>query len=309
MRSSERGAVTALLLYLASVAPAAANPFLGSQTEALPATRAPSAAPAALISAQLAFRERAAELFQSFRDRPNPAAFAGILAAAFVYGLLHAAGPGHRKTIVFSLFLARRTAPWEPLAAGFLSAGIHAGAGIAVVAVFSLLSGAAARLTETERAGAYLEGVLFTLLVAIAAVLAIRKAAAILRGQSHAHHAGRGPVDEGDRLRENRASLYGIVAAASAVPCPGAVIMLLFALYLDLPLVGAAGVLAMSFGMGLVVSAAGYLAYFGRGGLFATLKQRGHLIGSISDVLELGSYCLVLAVSLWMAYPFLASFW
>jgi ABC-type nickel/cobalt efflux system permease component RcnA len=118
--------------------------------------------------------------------------------------------------------------------------------------------------------------------------------------------AGRGDAHGGGN---RKLGLYGIVVVTSAVPCPGAVVMLLFALYLDLTLIGIAGVLAMSLGMGIVVSAAGYLAYFGRTGLFSRLKGKERLVGVVSDLMELGSYCLVLGFSLFMAWPFLAAFW
>ena len=301
MRSPERTAAAACLILFALVA-AAANPFLGSeQGAAAPTIRAPSSSgPASLIALQIAFRDKAADFLSAFKADPRFSTVAAVLLVAFLYGILHAAGPGHRKTVVFSLFISRKAATWEPLAAGFLSAAVHAASGIAVVAVLSLLRGIVAPLSDTQSASAYLEAGTFIALIALAAALAVGKIAAMVRN--------RGGCAHGNGAANRKLGLYGIVVVTSIVPCPGAVIMLLFALYLDLAAVGIAGVFAMSFGMGLVISVAGYLAYFGRAGLFARLKGKESLVGTVSDVMELGSYLIVLGFSLFMVWPFISTF-
>jgi len=83
--------------------------------------------------------------------------------------------------------------------------------------------------------------------------------------------------------------------------------IMLFSLYLGEPLLGLLGVLAMSVGMGLVVSAAGYLAAAGREGLFLRLAGSERRIQLAADILELGSYLFILVFSLFMAWPFLVS--
>ena len=239
-----------------------------------------------------------------FAAEGSASALAAFLLAALLYGILHAAGPGHRKTVVFSLFLGRRAAAWEPAAAGFLSAGIHAASGGFLIAVLSLARGALAGLGEAEAAGSWLDGLTFGLLVLASLGLAGAKLASIARGRAGAA-APEGPGAAGPG-RAGR-GLYGTVALASLVPCPGAVMLLLFAAYAGHPWLGAAGLLAMSLGMGLVVSASAYLAYCGREGLFRGLKARESTVGLVSELLELASYLLVLGFSLYMAWPFFAA--
>jgi ABC-type nickel/cobalt efflux system permease component RcnA len=200
--------------------------------------------------------------------------------------------------VVFSLFIARKAAPWEPLAAGFLSAVVHAASGIAVVLAFGFLRGAVAPLADTQKTGAYLEVGTFLALILLTALLGLRKLVGMLRNSGGGDHSlGEAPEGLG---------LYGIVAVTSLVPCPGAVVMLLFALYLELAWLGVAGVLAMSAGMGIVISAAAYLAYFGRAGLFSQLKGKERAVRVVSDAMELGSYLIVMGFSLFMVWPALA---
>lgn len=67
-----------------------------------------------------------------------------------------------------------------------------------------------------------------------------------------------------------------------------------------------AGLAAMSIGMGIVISAAGYIAYAGRESLFSQIKARESVIGQVSDGLEVFSYLIVLGFSLYMAWPSIA---
>ena len=301
--------IFATLILLGPVS-AAANPFLGGDAGSAPAPVAVSGGAGPFAALQLAFRDRVGEALTSFKDNPAPSALVALLLGAFVYGLFHAAGPGHRKTVLFSLFLTRRAKAWEPLAAGFLSAGVHAATGIAVIAAFSLLRGAVASLAQVDGAGIYLEGFTFAALALVAALLAVRTVWGLATGRGHGHgghsHGGHGHDVHGNDEPERR-GLYAIAAVTSLVPCPGATMMLLFALYLDLATLGILAVLAMSAGMALVVSGAGYLAYFGREGLFLRFKEKEKAVGVISELLELGSYLFLLTFSLSAAWPFLAS--
>lgn len=271
----------------------AANPFLAEET---PIIRAPSSG-GALPGIQLGLRNDAAEAIRSFARHPSTRGLMLLFGLTLAYGMLHAAGPGHRKTVVFSLFLGRKARPWEPLAAGFLAAGIHGASGIAVVAILSFVRGAVAGLGQTERISSYLDAGTYAFIGVLALILAIQKIVTFRK--PHSHHGMEG----------GRGGLFGVVAAASVVPCPGAVMLLLFAIYAGQVWLGVLGVVSMSIGMGIVISAAGYLAYAGREGLFKSLKARGNVIAAISSALELASYLLLLIISLYALSPLLASLW
>ncbi|MBN2050976.1 MAG: hypothetical protein JW760_11060, partial [Spirochaetales bacterium] len=130
------------------------NPFYSGDA---PPPKAPAAgsggsSSAAFVDLQMTFREQAARRLQSLRDDPSVSVLLAFAAAAFVYGVLHGAGPGHRKTVVFSLFLSRRARWYEPAAAGFLSAGVHAGTSVILILLFSLIGGGSVA-RDTDQAG------------------------------------------------------------------------------------------------------------------------------------------------------------
>lgn len=264
------------------------NPFLGDRGTA--AVRPPSKGPSGgMGDLQFRFQERAGDLLAGLQDHPSLPLLLAFAASAFLYGVVHGAGPGHRKTVVFSLFLGRKARWFEPAAAGFLAAGVHAGTSMVLILVFSLASAGVSVSRSTDRAGMYLQGFTFLALAVFALFLIIRKWT--VRRHRHETGAGRG--------------LYSMLVISSLIPCPGAAMLLLFALSLNLPLLGILGVLSMSVGMGLVISAAGYLAYAGREGLFYRLKGREETVRTIADGLEITSYLLIMGLSLYMAWPFL----
>lgn len=275
-----------------------ANPFLGTEEESRPAPPAVRRGANPILTAtQLSFRDSIAEGLSDFKENPSTGGMIIIITSAFLYGILHAAGPGHRKTVVFSLFLAKKSSIWEPLFAGGLSAFIHSATALLLIAVLSLLSGTLASIINVDSASLYMEGFSFIFILLIALILCILKIKSLIK-PGHTHWHARGKQSK---------NIYAVIAVTSIVPCPGTTMLIFLSLYLDLLNTGIVAVISMAAGMALVVSAAAYLAYFGREGLFLRFKKSGPLIGRISDFLELGSYVFLGLFALITVIPFIRS--
>ena len=274
------------------------NPFLSDsgsaeeKKEVSPSRSGASETSRALTDIQFSFREKAASYLQAIRTDPGLKLYLSLGAAAFLYGLFHGAGPGHRKTIIFTLFLGKKARFWEPLAAGFLSAGVHAGVSLVLILILNFVIREISLMNTTNTAGIWLEGGTYILLVVLSLVLFIIR---IFRGE-HSHHSGK-----------TGRSIYPMIFVASLIPCPGAIMLLLFAVSLGLLGPGILGLVFMSAGMGVVISAAGYLAYAGREGLFSRLKNNEAVFARISTILEAGAYLFIALFSLYMAWPFVLS--
>lgn len=291
---SRAAPLIAAAVLLLSASPAFPNPFYGTPEGETPAPAAPVVRPGPFSAAEAGQKEFLADSFKRLGTDGSPASWAALLAAAFLFGALHAAGPGHRKTVVFSLFLGRRARPWEPLAAGFLSAGLHAASGGAALLILSALRGVLASYVKTERLILWMDGFSLAALAVLGVFLLVGALRRAVRGESHEHGAdGRG--------------LYSMLALSSLVPCPGAVLILIFAVYQGTLLAGLAAFLCMSLGMGMVISGAAYLAWFGRTGLFSSLKSRERGIARVSAALEAVSYALILGFAAVSGWPFFAS--
>ncbi len=288
--------IVLFVLLLVSISGISADPFTGGKNSASApaASRAPLIQlPAPLVNLQLEFREKAADILSELTDNRTSTTSLLFFIVVFIYGILHAAGPGHRKTVIFSLFLSRESRLWQPAAAGFLSAALHAGSSILLVVIFKYIIKTVSVFTSTSQASFYMEGWTFILLVLFAAVLIIFKIFEIHRGDSMSAEPGAGK------------GIYLIIFISSIFPCPGATMILLFALSQGLFLTGILGVAAMSAGMGIVISAAGYLALSGRKKLFLILKKEEEKLKKWGDRLELASYTFVAFFALWMGSPFI----
>ncbi len=282
-----------LFFLFAAVSPGA-NPLLGGGGKRTVPTVRPPSSPGFLVEQQLQFRDRMGELISESREGGGARATVSILALAFLYGMLHAAGPGHRKTVIFSLFLSGRTYWFEPAAAAALAAAAHGGSALFLVLLFRMVFD---RLVSVHlnTAGAYLEGISYILLALFAVFFLARSIVHIRRG-GHGH-----PM-----TRSGRKGLYLTLLSSGLFPCPGVIMILSFCAAVGMLKLGILAVISVSLGMGVTISLAGYLAYFGREGLFSLFKEREDLVGRIAHLLEAGSYLFLLLFSFWMALPFLS---
>jgi len=129
---------------------------------------------------QFEIREKSADILDSFRTKPSLLSILLFVLAVFLYGILHGAGPGHRKTVVFTLFLSRPAKKWEPIAAGFLSAGLHAGASLVLFIFFNLIWQSVSTFSDSENIAFYLEGWTFISLATGALILILIKIISIV---------------------------------------------------------------------------------------------------------------------------------
>lgn len=289
-------AVLACLAAIFLATPAGADPFRSGKPGDQTAAAAPGLASgffARLGRAQAEINETLSRQIHALKEAPTAAMLAGALGLAFLYGVLHAAGPGHGKTVVASYFVARRR-HW--------TAGIVLGGFISLIQGISAIAIVGGLGIILKRAGldvlsqtTLVEAVSYALIALIGGSLLIQA----LRGAEH-HHHHHGPADH----HHHGASGMLMALAAGLTPCASAVIVMLFALANDAFSIGAEIALAMSVGMGLTVAGVGVLSIAARGlaerlaaagGGRALLVERGlnvlgaGLVLTVAGALFLGS--------------------
>jgi nickel/cobalt exporter len=223
-------------------------------------------------------RALAGEVRAIRRGEGLPAVLA-LVGVGFLYGVVHALGPGHGKAIVAAYFMDRARHWSAAIFAGSWIALGHTISGILIVLVLAgILRVAALDVVDQSR---FIEIVAYAMIVAIG----LWRLVAGLRGtgHDHAHHDGHGHQhdhqhDHGDcghhhahdqqlgwrgRLRQflRPDAMLGLLTVASAVPCSGAMILLLFSLANGLLLVGLLGAFAISVGMALTLIVLGFTAF------------------------------------------------
>lgn len=218
-----------------------------------------------------------------------------LLGVSFLYGIFHAAGPGHGKAVISSYLVANDETWRRGIVLSFASAILQACTAIVIVGVAAAMLGATAKaMGGTVRV---IEIVSYALILLIGLRLLWVKGRAFLRllqSETHAHHThdhahhhdhhhhGHSHVHE----HEDEASAWGhahapepqelrgrhwlrrglsAIVAVGLRPCSGAIIVLVFALAQGLFWIGVASTFVMGLGTAITVAVIATLAVGARG--------------------------------------------
>jgi len=231
----------------------------------------------------------------------EPAAWVGLLAVCFGYGVVHAAGPGHGKFVIGGYGVARRV-PVLRLSAVALAASLAQ----AAVAVALVYAGVLALGWGRERMVGLAEGWLavasWAAIGAIGLWLVWRGARGVMRqvragwvvhgghvhdhphdhhhhghhhdhgedcGCGHAHGPSAAEVAEAKGWRDTLALIGGVAVR----PCSGALFLLILTFQMGIGAAGVAGAFAMGLGVAVVTVAVAVLAVWSREGALAGLGE------------------------------------
>lgn len=214
------------------------------------------------------------------------------LAIAFAYGSIHAFGPGHGKFVIVSYFLGREARVMRGVVMAVQVAIVHVIAAVVVVwlADIVLKAGFGIGLSEVPglRAGSFLLIVGIGAYMLYAAVRASLAPGAGARGHHHQHHHGHGHHHHHDghhhghhhghyhgRDRGGGAEGGLLALAAGMAPCPGAVLIMLYAVANGMIVPGFLLVAAMSLGIGLSICILGVGAILARQTAMRVMERAG----------------------------------
>ena len=284
-----------LLTAFAAAAGAQTSPF-GRGTPTAPAS--PEARPAEAKPADASLVDRwyatirrwQSELTRSlavevraYKEKGSLAPVLGLLLVSFLYGVAHAAGPGHGKVATAAYFGANRAAAAQGITMSALIGFIQALSAIVFVGAFALLFKVSQ--TETVRSVLYVEAASFALIAGVG--LWIAWGGVVGRGCTHSHgpvlaHGGHGHAHghahhdhhghghahlahaKAEPANASFVSMLPVALASGIRPCTGAILVLLFTLSQDIFEIGVLATFVMSLGTFLVVAAIGLVAIYAR---------------------------------------------
>src|SRR5271157_334662 len=219
----------------------------------------------AMAPVQKTLNESLASITRSLQGSRSLGGLLFVIFISLVYGMFHAAGPGHGKTIVSSYFLANDAKLRHSFMIGYLIAVVHALAALTVVLVlYYVIRGLFS--TGIEQADHYIQLATFAIITVLGAFMLFGR----IQGAAHRHSHGTG-TGNGMTFR----SLFSIAVPAGVIPCPGAVAVILFALSLHMLGVSVLSVVAISIGMGITISVTGAIVILAKRGVVRALA-RGH---------------------------------
>jgi nickel/cobalt exporter len=310
-----RTSVAVLFLLCACILPAqeGSNPFTSSG----PAPRASLVSPGSgltgwalqlLAPIQRELNDSLAAVTQSLQGSRTLAGLLLVLGLSLAYGVFHAAGPGHGKTVVSSYFVANEPRVTHVLLVGNLIALVHALSALTVVLVLTFLFRGFLS-SGVDQANGYIQKVSFGIIAAIGLYLLVQR----IRGRSHQHFHPHGGEEghqhevghEHDRPARGLRSLLVIALPAGMIPCPGAIAVIVFALSLHMFWVSVISVAAMSLGMGITISVAALLVVLAKRGALRLFSGGGERQTTVRRVVEIaGAAVLFLFGSLLLIAQF-----
>ena len=248
-----------------------------------------------------------------------------LIGFSFLYGIFHAAGPGHGKVVISSYVLANEQTARRGMVISFLSAFLQGLVAVALIGaavfIFNLTSFA---LTETTT---WFERASYALIAALGLYLLWQKGVqpylkrspvvALEAGHDHHdhghdhhdhhhhhhdhHHEGHGPhcgcgghAPDPSKLSEplTLRSAWAAILSVGLRPCSGALIVLVFAAAQGLFIVGVVSTFAMALGTAITVSTLATIA-IGAKGLATTYLGGSSSAGWVFKAIELLGASLV----------------
>jgi nickel/cobalt exporter len=260
-----------------------------------------------------------------------PGRCGGLVSLSFLYGVFHAAGPGHGKAVISSYMIANEVALRRGVLLSFMSSFLQAVTAIVVVtAAYYLLRGASITMTQATHA---LEIASYALIAAFGFWLLSRKLISLRGGNQvalaatghthhgHAHHhrdahhhdhghhhhadgevcssCGHAHMPDPKLLSGSKLSMgeaWSAVIAVGLRPCSGALIVLTFSMLNGLWLAGVASAFAMAIGTAITVSALATLAVTAKG---TAVRFAGASMGNrVGTTIEILGAALVMGLGL-----------
>ncbi len=199
-----------------------------------------------------------------------------ILGIAFVYGLVHAIGPGHGKALVALYFVSNKSDYKKAFKMGYMIAVIHAfSALVFTFGIFFILKTMFRRNFQEFSEMA----------MQISAVMIIGVGLYLI------YEAYKGRKEREKKIQKSSKSEMAVALSAGIVPCPGVMTIVLFCVVLGQYTLGVAAAVAMSVGMGLTISIAGILS-------IALGKKSSSFLNTKTYMLEIFGGVLVLCLGL-----------
>ncbi len=206
--------------------------------------------------------------------------FSGI---SFVYGIIHAAGPGHGKALFSAYFINRKGNISQVFTAAAALVLTHTLVALLITALFiSVLKGTDAFFKI--RMQGYIMGANGFLIFAVGIFLLFKK---IINSA--------GKKYEKQYSTNGSYSPFWLGALAGCVPCPVTIFIMTFSLTYGIPQAGIASLLGLSAGMFVLTSFLGVIVVRGRDSL---LNSSGYIIKTekVSEILESTSLVLIILI-------------
>ena len=241
-------------------------------------------------------------LFESIKDKKNPLTYMLLLFFAYIYGLIHALGPGHGKTLVASYFLSHDKSYAKALFISLSIGVVHTfSAFLLTLLIYFIVDSFLAQFLDN--AVFYTTKISALIIISIALYLFYKKfkaykelkkvqkrAAYTFSATPHVATCGCSSCKV-----ENSSTDMALIISAGIIPCPGTITIFIFSLSLGLYYAGFLSALIMSLGMSTIIFLSALLSV-------ALRKKTSNGNGNIKKYLEYTSLSIILALGILLLF-------
>ena len=198
---------------------------------------------------------------------------------AFIYGVLHAAGPGHGKAVTVSYLVSSKIKVLGGIFLSNMIALFHglSGVGMVLIVHFIIHKGISGHLESVTRTTQIIS---YSLIALLGTIMLIKNIMSWKR-RNRAEKS-----KQGVSLPASRAYLIGIALCVGMVPCPGVLLIMLFCLSLNMIWLGLALVFFFTFGMAVTISAVGIIGLAGKKITFGAIERRNRWVRFMERSIE-----------------------
>jgi len=218
---------------------------------------------------QRSLNKRLSELTRQLKEKKSTKLFFLILFVTFVYGVVHALGPGHGKTLTFSYFLSQETTIKKGITVGLIIGFLHAASALTLVLIL-YFTVKKAYFNNIENASRAIKIISYSLITCLGLFLLIKNLYQIKMRKN---------IEKKELQSFNDSkSIIPFSVAVGLIPCPGTTIILLFSLSLGILKIGIISTFFMALGMATTISSAGILTIFAKDNIKKILSKKDNLL-------------------------------
>jgi len=237
-----------------------------------------------IVMWQQQLRQKMTDLIRSTQTTKSMAPVFFLMACSFAYGVIHSAGPGHGKAVALSYILSCKPNIFQGLVFGNLVALTHGFSGIIFILAVKFLfqtqvSGSLETVTRTTQI------ISFSLIIFLGLIIFLKSMYSWIKKPlpSKARHF---------------ANPFMTAVAVGIIPCPGVVMVMLFAISLNLTWLGILLGIFISMGMAATISGVVILGISGKSALLSVTSTRKKLFAVIESGIETISGLLLAGLGL-----------
>jgi len=237
-------------------------------------------------------------LFESIKDEKNPLSYMLLLFFAYIYGLVHALGPGHGKTLVASYFLSNERSYSKALFISIAIGFVHTfSAFLLTLVIYFLVNTFLAQFLDDTVF--YTTKIAAVIIISIAIYLIYKKYKRYTEIEKQSKIANYNFTQTphistcgcNSCKVDNNSTDIALIISAGIIPCPGTTTLFIFAISLGLYYAGFVSALVMSMGMSTIIFFSALLSVMVR-------KKTAQNDSSIKKYLEYASLAIILILGL-----------